>query len=365
MVSISFVKRKTEILLQNLSGPGKSVILNKERGVLMTVELRRSRCYDICKILTLILVIIGHATVFYSPDGAMAPARQSAAMAGVATYIYSFHMPLFVLLSGCVWGWCIRHGKYEKALPFVANKAKRLLLPYLVFGAVLVTPVVVACGFTEDGFFSQLFKGILLGYDARHLWYLLVLFLLFLTTIPAKPLIKKNPLLVIPICAALFLVANYVPQIFKLRTAFKYTLFFYLGVCADHYYPFLESLAKKLRFVLPVLPVLMVGSVLYCPNFIFETAYTILGMAMMLAFSSLLTGSEKLQSSRIYQFLRRESFGLYIFHAMVIYVLFALLGPTQIPPVLLVTLSIVVSTAASFALNALVRKAKLGILLGE
>ena len=40
----------------------------------MTEELRRSRCYDICKILTLILVIIGHATVFYSPDGAMVPA---------------------------------------------------------------------------------------------------------------------------------------------------------------------------------------------------------------------------------------------------------------------------------------------------
>lgn len=331
----------------------------------MNLELRRSRCYDICKILTLLLVVIGHATVFYSPDGALVPARQSAAMAGVATYIYSFHMPLFVLLSGCVWGWCIRHGKYEKALPFVANKAKRLLLPYLAFGLVLVAPVVVACGYTEDGFFAYLLKGILLGYDARHLWYLLVLFLLFLTTIPAKPLTKKNPLLVIPFCAVLFLAANYVPQIFKLRTTFKYTLFFYLGVCADHYYPFLESLAKKLRFVLPVLPLLMVGSVLYCPNFIFETAYTILGMAMMLAFSSLLTGSEKLQNSRVYQLLRRESFGLYIFHAMVIYVLFALLGPTQIPPVLLVVVSIVVSTAVSFALNALVRKVKLGILLGE
>ena len=331
----------------------------------MSLELRRSRCYDICKILTLILVIIGHATVFYSPDGAMVPARESAVMGGIATYIYSFHMPLFVLLSGCVWGWCIRHGKYQDNLAFLKNKALRLLLPYLVFGLVLVSPVVVACGFTEDGLFSHMVKGILLGYDARHLWYLLVLFELFLTTIAAKSLVKKNPLLVLPICVVLFLAANYVPQIFKLRTALKYTLFFYLGVCADHYYAFLEGLAKKLRFVLPVLPLVMVGSVLYCPNFIFETAYTLLGMGMMLAFSSLLTGSEKLQSSKLYRFLKKESFGLYIFHAMVIYVLFAVLGATQVPPVVLVVLSVVVSTAMSFVLNALVRKLKLSILLGE
>lgn len=331
----------------------------------MSEELRRSRCYDIAKIMTLLLVVIGHATVFYSPDGAMAPARQSSVMASIATYIYSFHMPLFVLLSGCVWGWCIRHGKYQKNLPFLWNKALRLLLPYLAFGLLLVAPVVVACRYTEEGFFSYCLKGILLGYDARHLWYLLVLFLLFLTTIAAKPLVKKNPLLVLPFCVVLFLSANYVPQIFKLRTACKYTLFFYLGVCADHYYPFLEGLVKKLRFFLPVLPVVMVGSVLLNPNFITETAYTLIGMGMMLAFASLLTTSEALQASRIYQFLRRESFGLYIFHAMLIYLLFFFLGSTQIAPWLLAVLSIASSTAVSFLLNKLVRMLKLGILLGE
>ena len=138
----------------------------------LSLDTRRSRCYDICKALTMILVILGHATIFYTPDGALVPARASGAMAGVANYIYAFHMPLYVLLSGCVWSYCIRHGKYREPWSFLAGKARRLLVPYLVVGLLLVAPVVVACGYTEEDFFGYALNGVLLGRDARHLWYL-------------------------------------------------------------------------------------------------------------------------------------------------------------------------------------------------
>ncbi len=329
------------------------------------LELRRSRCYDIAKVFATILVVLGHATVFYSPDGAMVPARASAVLGGVAEYIYAFHMPLFVLVSGCVWSYCIRHGKYREAWPFLAGKAKRLLVPYLVFGLLLVAPVVVGCGYTEEDYFGYCLHGILLGYDARHLWYLLVLFLLFVSTLAAKPLVKRNALYVLPVCVALFLVANLMPQIFKLRTACKYALFFYLGVCADRYYPLLEFLARKLRWLLPVGALLLAGSALWNPNFLTGTFYTLLGLCVSLGACSLLTGSERLQSSRVYQFLRRDGFGLYLFHAMFIYLLFHFLGGTQIAPVLLVLISVAVSSALSFLGIFLVRKLHLGVILGE
>ena len=331
----------------------------------LSLDARRSRCYDICKAVTMILVILGHATIFYTPDGAMEPARASRAMAGVAEYIYSFHMPLYVLLSGCVWSYCVRHGKYREAWPFLAGKAKRLLIPYLTVGLLMVAPVVVFCGYTEEDFFGYALNGVLLGRDARHLWFLLVLFLLYLTTLAARPLVKKNALLTLPFCVALFLVANFMPQVFKLRTACKYALFFYLGVCADRYYPLLEFLARRLRFVLPVLFVLLLGSVFWNPNFLTQTAYTLIGMAAMLGACSLLTGSERLQKNRAYQYLRKNGFGLYLFHAMVIYLLFHFLGGTQIPPVLLALLSAAAGTLASVALVALLRKAHLGFILGE
>ena len=330
-----------------------------------SLELRRSRCYDIAKVFATVLVVLGHAAVFYSPDGASVPARESAFLAGLAKYLYSFHMPLFVLLSGAVWGYCIRQGKYKQAVPFLLGKLKRLGIPYLVFGLCLVAPVVVLCGYTDEPFFRYCLTGILLGYDARHLWYLMALLLLFLSTLAMKPLVRKNPLWTLPICIVLFLIANRLPQIFKLRTACKYALFFYLGVCADHYYAPLEALAKKLRWVVPVLFAALIGSALWNPNFITETAYTLLGLGASLALAANLTGAEGLQNNRVYRLLRRDGFGLYLIHAMVIYVLFHFLGGTQIPPAAMFLLCVAVSAAVGIGGTELLRRARLGIVLGE
>lgn len=332
---------------------------------MLTLDQRRSRCYDLAKIFATVLVVLGHAAVFYSPDGAMVPARGSALLSGVTTYIYSFHMPLFVLTSGAVWGYCVRQGKYRKAGPFLLGKLRRLGIPYLVFGLCLVAPVVVFCGYTAEPFFRYCLNGILLGYDARHLWYLLVLLLLFLSTLILKPLVQKNPLWTLPICIALFLLANHIPLIFKLRTACKYALFFYLGVCADRYYEPLETLAKKLRRLVPALFVLLAGSALWNPNFITETAYTLLGLGASLALTANLTQAESLQHSRAYQLLKRDGFGLYLIHAMVIYLIFRFLGGTDIAPAAMFTLCVAVSTAVGLVGTELLRRAGLGIVIGE
>lgn len=332
---------------------------------MLTLDQRRSRCYDLAKIFATILVVLGHAAVFYSPEGAMVPARESAFLCGLATYIYSFHMPLFVLTAGAVWGYCVRQGKYRENGPFLRGKLRRLGVPYLAFGLLLVAPVVVFCGYTEQSFLRYCIHGILLGYDARHLWYLLVLLLLFLSTLVMKPLVHKNPLWALPVCVALFLIANHAPLIFKLRTACKYALFFYLGVCADRYYQPLEMLAKKLRYCVPLLFLLLAGSTLWNPNFITETAYTLLGLAASLTLAANLTANDSLQRSYCYQLLKRDGFGLYLIHAMVIYLLFYWLGGTDIPPLILFVLCVAVSSALGLAGTELLRRAGLKTLIGE
>ena len=331
---------------------------------MLSLDQRRSRCYDLCKVLATILVVLGHASVFYSPEGARELSRQSPFLSGLASYIYSFHMPLFVLLSGAVWGYCIRQGKYQKAGPFLLGKLRRLGIPYLFFGLALVAPVVVLCGYTNQNYPIYCLYGLLLGLDARHLWYLLVLLWLFLSTLALKPLVKKNPLWTLPICAALFLIANRMPQLFKLRTACKYALFFYLGVCADSYYEPLEKLARKLRWAVPVLFLLLLGSVFWNPNSLTEVFYVLLGMGAALCLGANLTEQEGLQKSRAYQLLRRDGFGLYLIHAMVIYLLVHLLGDRLVPG-LMFLLSVAVSAAAGILLTELLRKCRLGILMGE
>lgn len=50
--------------------------------------------------------------------------------------IYTFHMPLFMFVSGCVYTATMRKSGY---LDFITRKARRLMLPYLATSLVVVT----------------------------------------------------------------------------------------------------------------------------------------------------------------------------------------------------------------------------------
>lgn len=79
-----------------------------------------------------------------------------------------FHMPLFIFVSGGVYGYLYHiKGKYREAYPFIWNKVKRLLLPYIVFAVVFMI--------TTN---AWSWKGIW-GGNYSHLWFLSMLFWCF------------------------------------------------------------------------------------------------------------------------------------------------------------------------------------------
>jgi len=89
----------------------------------------------------ILLVVIGHA------DGLLPAERDAlvkvdaayAAFIGIVQWIYSFHMPLFFALSGFLLHRAtLRKGAraYPSWNEFVASKAERLLLPYVVISSV-------------------------------------------------------------------------------------------------------------------------------------------------------------------------------------------------------------------------------------
>ena len=59
-----------------------------------------SELFNRIKVLTTLLVVIAHAARMNTERGAFHPLQQSLLLAGVANYIYSFHMPLFIFISG-------------------------------------------------------------------------------------------------------------------------------------------------------------------------------------------------------------------------------------------------------------------------
>ena len=77
---------------------------------------KRIEWIDISKGIGIFLVIIGHTML--EPT--------------IRTQIYTFHMPLFFLLSGFLFS----HKKHHNAVSFTLAKAKSLLIPYTVFAII-------------------------------------------------------------------------------------------------------------------------------------------------------------------------------------------------------------------------------------
>ena len=77
----------------------------------MENSIERIKWIDVAKGIGIILVIIGHVSI----------------NANINNFIYSFHMPLFFIISGFL---------YKPKKNFVKNKAKSILIPYFVFSII-------------------------------------------------------------------------------------------------------------------------------------------------------------------------------------------------------------------------------------
>lgn len=80
--------------------------------------VEKSKVYDVVKVITTLLVVIAYVTRMYTPTGVFDPLNESKILDHLTEYIYKFHMPLFVCVSGCVYGYCVEAGKYHVYAPF-------------------------------------------------------------------------------------------------------------------------------------------------------------------------------------------------------------------------------------------------------
>ena len=79
--------------------------------------MKRIVTLDIAKAICIILVVIGHYIPDNSPDWYVL----------MRTFIYSFHMPLFMFASGFIYMATRREEGYGQ---FIWKKFKRLMVPY-------------------------------------------------------------------------------------------------------------------------------------------------------------------------------------------------------------------------------------------
>lgn len=73
----------------------------------------------------------------------------------------------------------------------------------------------------------------------------------------------------------------------------------------------------------------------------------------------------KIESAKLYQWVAPISFGIYLFHAMIIYWIEFIAAPYPINPYPLSVAAVVISLTLSILLTVMVRKLGLGIIIGE
>lgn len=139
--------------------------------------------YDLMRGFAIICVIIGHAYQLGTGDLSMnsyiSVEDNSICFffnGIVNNVIYSFHMPLYMILSGILSYKsmnCIDLKKY------IFDRFKRLMIPFFLCGILYCVPIKYLVGYYgEDSLMDAYVDSLLIMQKTGHLWFLLILFLL-------------------------------------------------------------------------------------------------------------------------------------------------------------------------------------------
>lgn len=145
--------------------------------------------FDIAKALCIILVVIGH----YIPD------NSPQWYVNLRTWIYSFHMPLFMFASGYIY---MAFKKDEPYWTFVTKKIRRLMIPYFVVSVIIITIkfLTQSSMYVENPVTAMSYLRIFYLPEAGYfLWFIWALFTMFLIVPLFKTKVSRIILFIISI----------------------------------------------------------------------------------------------------------------------------------------------------------------------
>ncbi|VYU05035.1 acyltransferase family protein [Clostridium butyricum] len=203
------------------------------------------------KYIALMLVIIGHSTNVYRENWVFQSDIHSNFFKWISIYVNSFHMQIFIFISGSVYCYCKKYKyAYNNFKILILNKFKRLMIPYIIIGALYVIPIGIIIGIQtyQDGYQSSLIN-LLLGYESGHLWFLMMSFILLVVFFQLeKFFIEKNKCIIICLFFFVFqLLYSKLPRIFLINKAMFYMIFFYSGYILFLKYELISKIQFKLN----------------------------------------------------------------------------------------------------------------------
>lgn len=334
---------------------------------------------NLAKVFLTILVILGHICRLYGIETTATPMIDSKNAARLCRVIYSFHMPAFIFISGFIYSYLrIYCKKYSGPIHFIRNKCQRLLIPFVSISILWMYPIMRLLRIWDYSFFDWFFHTFLTLKDTYHLWFLIVLFILFAIRRLLEALIPSNKTHLLPLLLPLLFILSIVGATINLPFPFPsvliYLFYFELGCFAGSKKNIFFSFTDN-TFTLIIAPCLFLLlflmhqlSATFLNELIPRILYPICATAGIIALFSICRKIESrthIESKRIFNRILRNSYGIYLFHPMIIYTIYTLLQNTPIPPSILILCTLTLSSFMSYYITEALRYLHLRWLIGE
>ncbi len=295
-----------------------------------------SNC-DFVKVVLMLLVVVYHSILYWKGNWFdCSPAFSAGGFYIVAEWLNSFHIYAFTLVSGYIFYYLkCEKGKYNKFLPFVINKVKRLLIPYAFVALVWVIPFAV---YYFDYSVSDIIIRYGFGVSPNQLWFLLMLFWVFVIFYPLSEFFQKNNIIGIVILIAFYgigiIAEALLPNIFQIFRACSYIPVFWFGFKVRQYgslylrkIPMLVwIIVDVVLFTLYCVISRMDGIIFTLVNYGINFLLHIVGALMSFVILQELANYVRWENSKLFNFFSKNSMSVYLLHQQVVYVLISLLN---------------------------------------
>lgn len=299
--------------------------------------------YSDIRVLCTVLVVIGHCTnlTLINRDGIANVVYLNSIQKYteyIRTIIYSFHMPLFVTLSGAVFFYAYNENLTLKT--FIKKKIYRLLVPF--FGTaffVLIPQRYLTEYYQNRPIRVAILQDVLLAYDVNYLWYLLMLFEVSVIFFFVTRIILNAPQSIRYIFFGLFLVSFIsfsLPLLpFQINKVLEFSFWFLVGIIIEKKRNEFERINHKDRYAFFFLLIWGITFFLfYYLNSMLAIStqhyllpikvakmsvrYVMEGAAVL--FVCFLLAKHPMKKSQSYKIIEKYSMQIYLFHCPVIHI---------------------------------------------
>lgn len=316
--------------------------------------------YDLLKVFAILLVVLGHITILYG-GGSFLP--YNSILTKLTKAIYLFHMPLFVALSGAIYSIGCERGKYSSFIPFAHNKVNRILLPFFFVAVLFLAPTLVALGKTELSFLSVCGNILMGGGLEKHLWYLPALFWIFMIVwCLQKARIKVWIMFVSSVVLAVVCSLFFSFKFLFLWDTIQYLPYFLWGMFIHEY----GQVGNKKLLGVGIISFVVMAAMTKATSieWLDNICRVLLPCSIVISLTAIARTIVPFKENQLMTWLLKQSFAIYLFHVMVIYIMYHFIG-VYLTTAVMVPITLVVSIGVSWAMAWLCRKLHLQFIIGE